>query len=124
MTTLRELLDAVQEADDAAEIAKEAAREAEKELERRKAALLSVMQEQGTDIVRKEGFTVTLKIKRRTNVFDWDTFYNYLITTNSPQLLERRVSSKAYDEAVEARNGEHLPGCSIFEYPALQTRRG
>ena len=124
MTTLRELLDRVEELDKQAAHANQAARVASEELEAAKSLLASAMEEQGTDIVRKEGFTVTLNDKERPNVVDWDAFYQYVKRSGNLQLFERRVSSRAYSEIMESRKSKPMPGVTTFKYRALAVRRG
>lgn len=123
MSTLRELLDAVEVADQEYAIAAGVARAALERLEAAKSSLMTAMNEQGTDIARKEDFRVTIVPKARPNVLDWAAFYAYILESGNPQLLERRVSAKAYEELALQR-GETLPGTDIFEYQSLQIRRG
>lgn len=124
MTTLRELLDNVEVLDKDAALANQAARVATQALDAAKQLLQEAMAEQGTDIVRKEGFTVTNVEKHRPNVVDWDAFYAYVKRTGALHLLERRVSSKAYSEVLESRKGKDVPGVNDFTYQQLQIRRG
>lgn len=124
MTTLRELLDEVEKLDIEAAHANQAARVASEALEGAKQLLMSAMEEQGTDIVRKEGFTVTLNDKERPNVVDWDAFYQYVKRSGNLQLFERRVSSKAYSEIMESRKSKPMPGVNPFKYRTLAVRRG
>lgn len=122
--TLKELVDAVETADKAHALAAQAERGASEELERCKAALLKEMQDQGTEITRVDGFTASRVQKERPHVLDWEKFYGYLKRSGNLQLLERRVSSKAFKEVLDMRDGEDLPGVSTYRYEALQTRRG
>lgn len=122
--TLKELVDAVEAADKAHALAAQSERAASEELEQSKAALLKEMQDQGTEIARVQGFTVSRVPKERPHVLDWEKFYAFLKRSGHLQLLERRVSSKAFKEVLELRNGEDLPGVSTYRYEALQTRRG
>jgi hypothetical protein len=123
VSTLRELLDAVEELDREYDVAAGLARAASEKLEIAKQALMDAMNEQGTDIARKDGFRVTIQDKMRPKVLDWDRFYAYILETGSTQLLERRVSAKAYEELALQR-GETLPGTDIFEYQSLRVQRG
>ena len=122
--TIKELVEQVREADDVASRANEAARLATQTLNERKDALLTAMQAEGMDVVKVDGFSAKVELKKRPHVLDWDTFYAFLRRTGDLQLFERRVSSKAFQEILEARNGKELPGVTTYSYPALQTRRG
>lgn len=124
MTTLRELLDEVEAADKDAALASQAARVAAEKLDAAKLLLQLKMQEEGTDIVRKDGFTVSNISKSRPHVVDWDAFYVYVKRSGNLHLLERRVSAKAYSEILESRKAKPVPGVNNFEYQALQIRRG
>jgi hypothetical protein len=124
MKTLRELLDDVEELDKVNALASQAARAASDELEAAKSLLQNAMVEQGTDIVRKDGFTVTNVDKERPQVVDWDAFYPYVKRSGNMQLFERRISSKAYAEIIESRKGKEIPGVIPFQYQQLQIRRG
>ncbi len=124
MKTLRELLDDVEVLDKENAQASSAARAASDALEAAKQILQSAMLEQGTDIVRKDGFTVTNVDKERPHVLDWDAFYPYLKRSGNMHLLERRVSAKAYAEIMESRKGKEIPGVTEYKYQQLQIRRG
>lgn len=124
MKTLREALEAVELADQEYAIAGAAARAANDALEAAKAELQGLMVEQGTDIARNEHITVTNVEKERPHVQDWDAFYGYLKRSGDLYLLERRVSSKAFKEVLDLRNGKDLPGVSTFKYQQLSIRRG
>jgi hypothetical protein len=124
MSTLRELLDAVEEADKKSALAGQVARVANDALEAAKTELQAAMVAQGTDIARKEGFTVTNKDKERPNVVDWEAFYGYVKRSGNLHLFERRVSSKAFSEIMESRKGKDMPGVNVFQYQQLQIRRG
>ena len=124
MTTLREALDAVTQADAANAVAGAAARATAEALEAAKATLQGLMEEQGTDIARNEDITVTIVDKARPHVQDWDAFYSYLKRSGALQLLERRVSAKAFTEVLESRGGKDVPGVSTYDYKQLSIRRG
>lgn len=124
MATLRELLDAVEKADNVNATAGAAARAAHDKLEIAKQALQDAMIEQGTDVAKKPGLTVTLKPKSRPNVQDWDAFYAFIKRYNHFQLLERRVSGKAFEEVLLSRKGKEVPGTTVFEYQQLSITRG
>lgn len=122
--TIRELVEQVKQADEALAKANEAARLASQALDERKEALLAAMQQEGIDSAKVDGFSATIRPKRRFGSSDWDKFYAFLKRSGDFQLLERRLSTKACDELLERRNGKEIPGVSLFEYQALQTRRG
>lgn len=122
--TLKELIEGVEVADKAYALASQSQRVAAEQLEQAKALLLNEMQTQGTETARVEGFTVSRVAKERPHVQDWDAFYAFIKRSGHLQLFERRVSSKAFKEVLELRNGKDLPGVSTFRYEALQTRRG
>ena len=122
--TIKELVEQVREADDVASRANEAARLATQALNERKDALLAAMQAEGMDVVKVDGFSAKVEEKKRPHVLDWEAFYTFVRRSGNLQLFERRVSSKAFQEVLETRNGKELPGVTTYAYPALQTRRG
>lgn len=122
--TIKELVEQVKAADETAARANEAARLAAQALDERKDALLQAMQAEGIDSAKVEGFSATIRPKRRYGGSDWEQLYAYLKRSGDMQLLERRLSTKACDELLERRGGKGIPGVSLFEYQALQTRRG
>lgn len=119
MSTLRELLDAVEELDREYATASGLARAAQERLDAAKQALMEEMVVQGTTTASKDGFKVKIEDKARPKVLDWPLFYAYILETGYTQLLERRVSAKAYEELALQR-GEVLPGTDIYEYQQLK----
>ncbi len=124
MKTLRELLDDVEQLDKISAQANQAARVASENLEGAKSLLMDAMKEQGTDIVRKDGYTATLSDKQRPHVIDWDAFYTFVKRGGHLQLFERRISSKAFTELLESRKSKPIPGANTFDYQTLNIRRG
>lgn len=121
MSTLRELLDKVQELDEAHDRASGVARALYDQLQQAKDELMAAMTVQGTTTAAKEGFKVKIEEKVRPKVLDWDAFYAYILATGNTQLLERRVSQKAYEE-LALQLGETLPGTDIYEYQTLKVQ--
>lgn len=122
--TLRELALLVAACDDEVALAQESLNEATRRMKEAEDELHIAMTEQGTDIVRVPGLTLTVKDKKRPQAKDWEAFYAFIIDKNAPQLLERRISAKAFEEMIEARGGVAIPGVEIYEYTQLQKRRG
>jgi len=122
--TIRELVEEVKAADETVARANEAAKLAQQVLDERKDALLAALQAEGLDSAKVDGFSATIRPKRRYGGTDWEKLYAYLKRSGDMQLLERRLSTKACDELIEHRGGKEIPGVSLYEYQALQTRRG
>ncbi len=121
--TLRALALLVAAADDEVSLAQEALAEKVRVLKEAEGALQNAMTEQGIDIVRVPGLTLTMKPKWRPQVKDWETFYRFVIEEKAPHMFERRVSAKAFEEMLENRQGEAIPGVDVFEYTQLQKNR-
>lgn len=55
------------------------------------------------------------------NIEDWDAFYEYIARENAWDLLQRRVSSTAYQARVE--EGVEVPGTTKFVKLVLNTKK-
>lgn len=124
MKTLGEALADVEEADKKYVVSSAETKSLNEKLDAAKAALQELMLSQGTDIARNENITVNIVDKERPHVQDWEAFHAFLRRSGDLQLLERRVSAKAFTEILEKRNGKELPGVTVFKYQQLSIRRG
>jgi hypothetical protein len=57
--------------------------------------------------------SVKLKTKQKINVDDWSAFYEHMLATDSPELLQRRPAEGAIKERLD--DGQEVPGISFFE---------
>lgn len=84
------------------------------------AQVLALMLKDGTEAVRTELATVSVKRTTVPQVSDWDAVYKYIIDNDAPALLQRRLSATAWREYVEA--GEVVPGVTEEVIPSIQWR--
>lgn len=76
--------------------------------------LMHAMNEAGTMKAASDlGHSVSMSKNKHPTITDWDKFYAYVTTTNSFDLLHKRLSSTAFKDRWEA--GEEIPGSSIAE---------
>jgi len=65
--------------------------------------------------------TVYLSRQVVPTVVNWDELYEYIRTTNSFHMLERRPSRTAFREAYEL--GHHVPGLEATLFDEVRTRK-
>lgn len=85
------------------------------------AQVLEELQRQGTESARSSLATATVSESVVPNVTDWEAFYQYIIDTRQPYLLERRPSVVIYRDLLQA--GEEVPGVSPFTKTSLSLRK-
>jgi len=94
------------------------------ELEIIEAMLLKKQREDGVTSSSTEHFTAFQTKKKYVRIADWDTFINYVISSNNIQLLEKRVAKLA---ALEVLNEEKIEpqviGLEKQEELSIQVRR-
>ncbi len=66
-------------------------------------------------LVRGKKATVSLKPKTVPTVKDWAKVFKYVKTNDAFHLFERRISSSAWREEVQARKNRDIPGIEKFE---------
>ena len=89
-----------------------------KELE---AELLSLLDGAGMQRASTHGFTASVHEEQVAQVKDWDAFHAYVVSSNKPYLLQRRVTNKAWLEDLE-NSGEVPPGTEPFTQRKLYLR--
>lgn len=70
--------------------------------------------------VKTKAGTVTRVSTVVPTLKDFDAFFGFVRDNDAPELLQRRVSSEAWRERVEA--GEEVPGVEAFTRVSLQVR--
>ena len=84
--------------------------------------LIEMLDALGTDQSRSDLATATITETVVPNVEDWEAFYRYVSREKAFFLLERRVSSTAYRDTLQARKGRKLPGVESFTKRTLSLR--
>lgn len=70
-----------------------------------------------------ESHRAALNIDVVPDVYDWGEFGEFIITTKSLYMLERRPSVPAFRETLEARGGENIPGVRPFNRKTISLRK-
>jgi predicted transcriptional regulator len=80
-------------------------------------AIKDMMKDQNLQTVKTTSFTVTLMTKTRCNTQDWDSFKNFIIEHQVPDLLEKRIAQGNMATFLEDNPGLVPPGLnSITEF--------
>lgn len=122
MTTLRDLIDAVETAQQERDLAGEQMRLADERLNLAKDVLIQAMQEQGTETVSSPSVVYSIKTKNRPRIVDYDAFTKFVLRSGNIQLFQRRLMEKAFDEITEERGGKPIPGTDVFEQTVLDSK--
>jgi len=86
--------------------------------------LLELCAEHNLDSVRTQSGTVMRSIKSRVHVLDWDSFYNYVLENQAPQLLQKRVHESNFEEFMSERQDEGLPpGVNVVREYSITVRK-
>lgn len=85
--------------------------------------LLAGMEEQETEVVRGKKATISISKNVIPQVQDWEKIGTYILRHKALHLLQRRLATGAYREAVEQNKGKALPGCVEFEKVTLNVRK-
>lgn len=91
------------------------------QLEKMTAAIINRLDIDETTMSRGKAASATLTETVVPKVDDWDAFYKYLAENEAFHLLQRRVSSAAARETIEA--GEVIDGVSTFTKRAISLRK-
>ena len=84
-------------------------------------ALIQMLQEQEMATGKSKLASATISTSIVPNVDDWEAFYEFIVASNQPFLLERRPSVTAYRDLLQA--GEEVPGVSPFTKTSLSLRK-
>ena len=80
-------------------------------------AIKDMMKDQNLQTVKTTSGTVTLMTKTRFNTQDWDSFKNFIIEHQVPDLLEKRIAQGNMATFLEENPGLVPPGLnSITEF--------
>lgn len=87
------------------------------------AALLKMMQETGSENLTVKGTGMAyLTTKTFTKGKDWDALWKYIEESGNLDLLQRRLSSRAVQEYMDANEGELPPGVDVSQERAVVVR--
>ena len=84
--------------------------------------LLEAMDSQNITSMRGDKATVSISEAVVPTVDSWDDFYNYILETKQPYLLERRPAVTAFREILET--GNEVPGLKPFRRRTVNFRSG
>lgn len=97
-------------------------RQAKQELAEAEDELLAAMNDQGTRKVESQGLTITISESIVPTVKDWSAFEKFVLRNKALFLLERRVHTTAWREALEERQGTAIPGVEPYTRIRLSVR--
>lgn len=84
--------------------------------------LLLMMKAADTTLVSGSGLRVAIQDKDIPQVVDWAAFGAFVLRKKALHLLQRRLSTGAYDELAATVRGGVLPGCGTFTKTTLSVR--
>jgi len=82
--------------------------------------LLEAMDDQNITAMRGDTATVSISEKVVPTVDNWEAFYDYILATKQPYLLERRPAITAFREILET--GSEVPGLKPFTRRTINFR--
>ncbi len=86
-------------------------------------ALMKMMAESGSENLKIKGIgQAYLTTKTFTKGKDWDAIWKYVEESGNLDLLQRRLSSKAVQEFMEANSGDLPPGVDVSTERAVVVR--
>ena len=86
-------------------------------------AIKDMMKAENLETVRTTSGTVSLMKKTRYNTQDWDSFKNFIIEHQVPDLLEKRIAQGNMATFLEENPGLHPPGLSnVAEFDISVTK--
>ena len=87
------------------------------------AGLMKMMQESGSENLTVKGTGMAyLTTKTFTKGKDWDALWKYIEESGNLDLLQRRLSSRAVQEYMDANEGELPPGIDVSQERAVVVR--
>ena len=87
------------------------------------AGLMKMMQESGSENLTVRGIGMAyLTTKTFTKGKDWDALWKYIEESGNLDLLQRRLSSRAVQEYMDANEGELPPGVDVSQERAVVVR--
>lgn len=91
-------------------------------LEGNEQELIEAMQAVGIDKTQVGKLSLSISTQSLPAIDDWEAFHRYILDTGYLHLLHRRVSSGAYQEAVELE-GAALPGTNTVTKTRINMRK-
>ncbi len=87
------------------------------------AALMKKMEAAGSESLTVKGVAMAyLTTKTFTRAKDWQAVWDYIEESGNIDLLQRRLSTKAVQEFVEANEGDLPPGVDVSQERAVVVR--
>jgi hypothetical protein len=84
--------------------------------------ILKIMEEQQMSSVAGTKCTISIDKVNIPGVKNWPVFLDFLRDNDLMHLMQKRISTEAYKEVVEAR-GEELPGVSTYVKTTFSMRK-
>ena len=112
LRTQRQVVDAIE-----AEL-----REAKRALAETEEELMAVMRDQGLTRVSSQGLTLAISESIVPQLKSWEKFEPYVYRNQALHLLERRIHTTAWREALEDRQGTAIPGIEPWTRVKLSVR--
>mgnify|MGYP006270354895 CR=1 FL=1 len=96
----------------------------EADLTKIETALLNICNEVGADSLKVKSGIAMRSVKERFFCSDWDNFYKFLLETNSPFLLERRIHQGNLKQFMTENKSDGLPpGLNVTREYTVTVRR-
>lgn len=119
VTTLGEQIDDLFELDERISAINTTLGVLKKEQEEKEIAVLKALGAQKLEQSRGSKGSITISRRPVPQAKDWDKIYGYINKHKMPYLLEKRVSSKVYNEIIATIRGGKIPGLETFEKVTL-----
>jgi hypothetical protein len=86
-------------------------------------ALLDICKASDASSIKTTAGTVIRSKRNRFWATDWEALHNYVLSTGSVDLLERRVAQGAAQAWLDAHEGEMLPGVTLDSKYVVSVRK-
>lgn len=85
--------------------------------------MIGAIKDSGLEAVNVDGRRYSVKDEQVPVVEDWDGFYGFIKENDAFYLLQRRVSTPAFREAIGLYGEDGLPGVAVATLPKLDNRK-
>lgn len=92
-----------------------------KEIEALQQEAIALLDQQGMTLARGTLASISITEREQVQIEDTDAFYEYILRTEQPYLLQARPASRACQELLQS--GETIPGIRTFPIRNLSTRK-
>lgn len=96
--------------------------EVQAEIDKVEYQLIEKMEETGLDKISTDRGTASMKIEIYPSVADLNALVNWAYENNKPEIVQKRVSKKVFEEWFE-QTGEFPEGIKTYERKKLNVRR-